>query len=369
MRISIFILLFLFSIKTPASGFEIAKKRVNQLVSEPDAYPSVAVVVIKENRTFFYSAGNENITERSIIEIGSNTKVFTGILFAKSIVEGKLNLDSKVNEIFDKQVLPQDIDRQLTLEHLSTQSSGLPKMPSNFPSSDLKNPYQNYSQDNLFTYLKSLSFRNPMPKSCEKDNLDEVSNKVRKANSCYHYSNTGVTLLGAAIAAKHKTPFPDLLKSHISKQLGLNDTDTKVHPNNLSRMVQGYNWEKHPTPFWDFDVMAPTGALKSSFSDIAQFLAFQLEPDDSNLGKASRLSQKERSEIGGQKMGLGWHINQVGQRTFHWHNGKTYGFTSFMGIDTKNRVAVFIVGNQMKIINGNFDHRIDDAGFEILKDL
>jgi len=47
----------------------------------------------------------------------------------------------------------------------------------------------------------------------------------------------------------------------------------------------------------------------------------------------------------GQKLGLGWHQDNAGNRSYLWHNGGTYGSSSFVAFIPGTKIAVVILSN------------------------
>src|SRR6185436_2931434 len=99
---------------------------------------------------FGHTASNAPPDGRTMFEIGSVTKVFTAITLARMNVEGKLALDDPVQQFLPKDVkLPEKNGHGITLKHLATHSSGLPRLPDNLfkVAKDKNNPYANYTAE------------------------------------------------------------------------------------------------------------------------------------------------------------------------------------------------------------------------------
>src|SRR5690606_27539378 len=118
-----------------------------------------------------------------IYEIGSVTKALTGLLLA-DLIERKLVAADDPAQKFLPEGLTMPIagDKPITLEHLSTHTSGLPRLPSNFAPADPADPYADYTQERMFDFLKS--------------------HKLRRAPGKHEYSNYGAALLGQLLARK-----------------------------------------------------------------------------------------------------------------------------------------------------------------------
>ncbi|MEM9018315.1 MAG: serine hydrolase domain-containing protein, partial [Verrucomicrobiota bacterium] len=76
--------------------------------------------------------GRAEADEDSLFEIGSITKVFTGILLADLVLEGKISLDDSIVDVLDD--LGVEVGEDLgpvTFLELATHTSGLPRLPPN----------------------------------------------------------------------------------------------------------------------------------------------------------------------------------------------------------------------------------------------
>ena len=92
----------------------------------------------------------------TLFEIGSITKVFTALLLADMVQRGEVKLDDPISKYVPTSAkIPQRDGKQITLVDLATHTSGLPRMPGNFTPKDPANPYIDYTEDQLYTFLSS----------------------------------------------------------------------------------------------------------------------------------------------------------------------------------------------------------------------
>jgi len=69
----------------------------------------------------------------TVFEIGSMTKVFTSLVLMDTAQKGEVPLTDPVSKYLPASVkVPERNNKKITLQDLSTQSSGLPRMPTNF---------------------------------------------------------------------------------------------------------------------------------------------------------------------------------------------------------------------------------------------
>jgi len=278
-----------------------------------------------------------------VFEIGSITKVFTASVLAAMVADGSVRLDDPVGKLLPAAVrVPARNGRQITLVDLATQSSGLPRLPSNMTPRDSTNPYADYSVEQMYTFLSSYEL-------------------PRDVGETYEYSNLGVGLLGHALALKAGTSYEELVRRRILAPLGMRETVITLSPALRARLAPGHDAEGHVVPNWDLPTLAGAGALRSTAADLLTFLAANLDSSANPLARALRQTHASRHSAGSATMtiGLAWHIlARPGGASIVWHNGGTGGYRSFAGFDEVRRIGVVV------LTNANIG--ADDIGFHLL---
>jgi len=283
------------------------------------------------------------VDANGVFEIGSITKTFTATILADMVVRGEARLDDPVAKYLPSSAhIPSRNGRQITLRDLATQSSGLPRMPSNFAPRDQTNPYADYSVDQMYAFLAGYQL-------------------PRDIGETYEYSNLGMGLLGHTLALKVGLSYEDLVKRRVLTPLGMSETAITLAPAMRSRLQPGHDAEGKVVPNWDLPTLAGAGALRSTANDMLTFLAANLDTTARPLARAMRDARTPRREAGSAAMriGLAWHILARPTGSIVWHNGGTGGYRSFAGFDPVRRVGVVVLCN-----NGN--ESMDDLGFHLL---
>ncbi len=121
----------------------------------------VAGLVLPGGRTHVVACGDAGqgrpLDERSVFEIGSITKVFTGTLLAEMAQRGELALTEPVAALLPEGVTaPSRNGRQILLQDLATQTSGLPRLPANLEPGDETNPYADYTVERALRVPQQL---------------------------------------------------------------------------------------------------------------------------------------------------------------------------------------------------------------------
>ena len=169
------------------------------------------------------------LTEDSLFEIGSITKTFTGILLADMVLKGEVALDDTVASYLPKgTILPMRNGKEITLRHLATHTSGLPRLPSNIAPADISNPYADYTVDQMYAFLADYTLERDIGELAE-------------------YSNFGMGLLGHVLAFKAGVPYETLIKRRIFDPLGMTNTTITISADQRLVLTDGHDSEGNKT--------------------------------------------------------------------------------------------------------------------------
>jgi CubicO group peptidase (beta-lactamase class C family) len=287
---------------------------------------------------------------RVIYEIGSVTKAFTGLALAHLEKAGHASLDDPITKWLPAVLtLPEDA-QAITLKQLATHTAGMPRLPGNFFAyqKDPANPYKEYSEAALFEALAKVKL-----------------NGAPGAKSAY--SNFGMGLLGHVLARRQGTDFEGLLRQAVTGPLLMPDTCVVLDPMQMPRFLVGKKSEGQPGPRWEFDALAGAGALHATADDLLNFvranLAAPAGPLGAILARAQEVHYKENDMVA---HGLGWVIyHDSGKKlTYHWHNGGTGSYVSFVGFDKEHQVGVVLLSNHGDAFLG--DTSVDRMAIKLL---
>jgi len=307
----------------------------------------VGVVDEKGRRVISYGRpsrdSDRTVDGDTVFEIGSATKVFTGLLLADAVERGEVKLDDPISKYLPSSVkAPARNGRQITLLDLATHLSGLPRVPDNLAPKDANNPYADYTVERMYAFLSDYTL-------------------PRDIGAKYEYSNLGAGLLGHILALKAGTNYETLVLQRICRPLGMTNTQITLSPELRARAATGYNKEGKPVPDFDISTLAGAGALRSTANDMLKFVAANLGLVKSDLWPAMQMAQAPRHAASqpNWEIGLCWHILHEFGTEVTWHNGETMGFHSFIGFDKMKRRGVVVLANSA--------HLIDDIGLHLLE--
>src|SRR5690349_5171074 len=229
-------------------------------------------------RVFAYgtSGTSRPLDAQSVFEIGSITKTFTATTLADMVVKGEVKLDDPVAKYLPASAhVPARNGREITLVDLATQSSGLPRMPSNFAPKDRANPYADYTEQQAIDFVSSYQL-------------------TRDVGSKYEYSNLGMGLLGIALTHREKVTYEQLVRKHVIDPLQMNDTRVTLTPSMRDRLALGHDEAGNVVSNWDIPGLAGAGALRSTVNDMLKYLAANVDPGHSPLGPAIEMAHVKR---------------------------------------------------------------------------
>jgi CubicO group peptidase (beta-lactamase class C family) len=318
----------------------------------------VGILTQSENKTFGYGYISEkrqiSSDATTIFEIGSITKVFTGALLASMVYDGLVQLDEPVRDLLPD--VP-NFPKEITLLHLATHTSGLPRLPRNIIWSMLRhprNPYAAYNAKRLHAFLVKYRprthFTNYAP---------------------YTYSNLGVGLLGYVLARKLGVSYEEAIVSRICNPLGLSDTRITLTEEQRQRIAAPHTQKGKPTKNWDLSVLAGAGGLRSTSQDMLRFLAANVKPTQTPLAEIMEMFHVKHRTVSPPENGLvgialNWHIIEQDDYEYYWHNGGTGGYQSFAAFNEDNKCGVVVLCNYRIDVKNMFIDQIGQDIFQLL---
>ena len=242
---------------------------------------AVGVIVDGEPHVFTYGVASKEtgapVTEATLFEIGSVSKVFTATLAAYAQAAGHLSLDDHPG-----QYLPTLKGRpinQATLLHLGTYTAG--GLPLQFPA-------EVTDDASTMDYLRSWQ-------------------PVAAPGAQRDYSNPSPGLLGLAAARAMDGDFAALMQSSVFRAFGMADSFIRVPEHRMADYAWGYRGDRpvrvNPGPL---DQQAY--GVKATAPDLLRFVLGNLDPDalEPAMRRAVKATQAGYFRVGPMEQGLGW---------------------------------------------------------------
>ncbi len=138
----------------------------------------------------------------------------------------------------------------------------------------------------------------------------------------------------------------------------MNSTTFSLSENEKARLATGYNDAGTETPYWQLSAFKAAGGLMSDLADMVNYLSANMHEINPDFQLAHQQTYKDAT----MAVGLNWMINTTkDKQTLIWHNGATFGFTSFCGYIKEKQVGVVVLNNS--------GTRIDNIAINILREL
>ncbi len=311
-------------------------------IMEQQHSPSGVVAVMKNGQMIFakgygYIDVDKRIPvdpETSLFRPGSISKLFTWVSVMQLVEQGKLNLDTDVNQ-YIKEFKVKDTwpGRPVTLRHIMTHTAGF--------------------EDGALGYLILDDPKKIMPlaKSLEKYQPERVKPPGERVS----YSNWATALAGLIVAEVSGMPFNDYVQRNIFDVLGMhNATFVEPLPPELdAHMAKAYGYKAGKYFAKNYEIISnfgPAGASAVSAGDMSLF-AKALLGDGSLDGKRILKPETLQQMLDGgfthdprvRGMGLGFIKREYGPEGFDdfGHDGGTTIFLSHFGLSRKESFMLF----------------------------
>lgn len=302
--------------------------------------PSGTVTIARNGEIILAKGyGFEDIAEQTPVDPyvtlfrpGSTSKLSTWVSVMQLVEQGRLDLDTDVNEYLESFKIKDTFEDPITLRHIMTHTAGF--------------------EDGGLGYLiiddpeKAISLRDSMERyQPERINPPGVQTA---------YSNYATSLAGLIVENVSGLPFADYVQQNIFDPLGMTHSSfaeplpaaLAEHMATSYTMKAGAYVEK---PFEIIANFAPAGSESATSPDMVRFAQAILnggELDGERILKPETVEQMLTANFSQDKrttaMLLGFYETDYNGHRVVGHGGDTKYFHSYLGIDQENALAFFV---------------------------
>jgi len=345
---------------------ETALQEVVSIYSKEMNNTAILLLLSKEGESYQAAAGLANretgckIKSDDLFEIGSATKVFTGISIFQLIESGKLSLNTKLKTFYPQGKITElanykgknyweDVTVGMLLQHTS----------------GFIDYFNVYGDDS-----KALKILGGKEKHFTFSQLIDISISFGDANfkpgEQFKYCNTGYIILGDIISKVSGMDWHDYIQKHILDKVGMKHTyfGSRISPELRDTMPKGYMDFK--TVFMAPSLAGSAGEIISTLDDLSLLMHVWAKGSLYKEDKTLTLQMEQGFHLEDQKIKnffYGYAIMK--QEGFYGHGGQTLGFQSYMTINPKTGV-VYIVGTNDSTV-GSMDLFMQLANIEFKK--
>lgn len=274
----------------PDPNAELVKTTMMDFMKENNV-EGVAVEMYVDGKPRTYNFGYANaekkkpITQNTIFEVGSITKLMTSLLFAQEVDAAKVQLTDPITHYMT--TLP-DSYKSISLQSLATHTAGFPFLP----------PENVKSENDLQQYLR--------------DNAPTAA-----INQEWQYSNFSIGMLGMTLEAITHENFDQLYRQRILAPLRMQQIGLVVPEKLLKNYAQGYDKDNNPVERDSLGLFPAAADVKASASDMQKFLsaAIGLPGTPPRILYPMRMTQATYVELPDKMQGLGWTIHPFTEAT------------------------------------------------------
>ena len=299
---------------------------------------SISFALLKGEETFYTSygqlsrGGERPVDKNSLFEIASITKIITSNLIAQAVLEGKLKVNDPIDQYLPKVYsLHGNIKNKISIADLASHQSGLPDLDFlEMIKKDQQQPAKLVDQEMLTKMINGC------------DQLIDYGS--------YRYSTVGYTLLGQILEGIYGKPYDQLLNERIFRPLAMKRSFTTFYA--VDNVVQGYNGEGGEQELFVWNIVAPSGLVKSSTADAMKFLQAIMDKENF-IGKAALLTEVPYYSEGNEAIGLATNIIQENGETIYLKSGDSMGQSSMLCYNREANwgLVFFINQNNSKMRN------------------
>ena len=268
-----------------------------------------------------------------LYEIGSISKVFTGVLVAQAVERGELALEDTLGRLLSAEVMFSSPEvAAITLRQLLTHGSCLPRQ---------------------FGDLRGGAAIVAQIRTADRAALWAAlaAQKLPRTGPCpAQYSNYGLAVIGELLTVRYGKPWGDLVRERITMPLEM--TDTMQHLGDHAPRVAAGFFGRRPAELWDMQAFAGAGGLRSTAQDMVKFGRALLLGRGGPLGAAAERALTPLASYEGGQIGYAVFVDgPSGKRTYS-HDGQTGGYRSLMTLaaDTQE-VLVTLASNAQAAVH------------------
>jgi len=313
--------------------------------------PGIVVGVLMPDRTcryFAYGVRDKTTGARpdghTLFPIGSVSKGFVAVAAASLVQAGMLSWSDTLAERLPAGTPLSPDARKITLVQMATHTAGLPRQPNTlgvfvrlidyfFTGSNF---YRQLDLPYLLDYLAAFDAPDPIRPS---------------------YSNIGYAYLSHVLEVRTGQPACTLVESIVLRPLGLRRTGyDPVHLSGWETRARGYAGDEpryirrgRPVPEWQHtEALRSSVGLYSCAEDLLTFAGAHLHgTGDAARDAALRDTLRPRADPPPFTPALGWLLDTIDGQTLAYQNGVMGGYTSYLGMDLRHKIAVVVLQNSV----------------------
>ncbi|NVO03988.1 MAG: beta-lactamase family protein [Bacteroidetes bacterium] len=313
--------------------------------------PGLSVIITKKDSVLYkgnFGSANLNqkspITENTIFDIASLSKLFTGMAIALLEEKGEINMNDKITKYLPD--LPEAMSN-ITIYQLVHHTSGVRDWPTLFALKGWQ-PETPLTLDSIYEILKKQESLNFTP------------------GTEFLYSNSNYNLLAKIVEAVTDTTFESWIHEHIFAPIGMENTYFVESNNTVEKVIaNSYVYTGNNYLPFSNNLSAPgSSSLMSNTSDMSKWLTNFNSKTLGGNGAFNKITKK--GNLNNSKAinyGYGLNITEIKNKKAFYHDGAWGGYRSGIVYFPEESFGVVILSNNGTLIPKKILNDIGDILF------
>ncbi len=261
-----------------------------------DQAPGLTVSVVKDGEIVFakgYGIARAEsrtpvVADRTLFRVGSVSKIFLATALMQLVEQGKIDLDTDLNEYLEGVEIPATFEDPITLRHVMTHTTGF--------------------EDSIRDLFVPLEDDRPLKEVL----AGHLPARVRPPGELIAYSNHATALAGLVVEQVSGEPYEAYLDRHVFEPLGMHHSSARQPlPEGLAART---STGPRPDDFFIRVAIAPAGSVSSTATDMARFMIAHLQ--HGRLGDARILEEETARRMQTRLLTLDPRVNGLAHQFF-----------------------------------------------------
>ncbi|KUJ56760.1 serine hydrolase [Chryseobacterium aquaticum] len=318
------------------SIFDIIDQDVQNLLKNSKSN-SVSVGIVKDGKIYTKHYGeiekgkSNKPDNNTYYEIASVTKIITGSLLAKAVLEGKVNLEDDIRKYLKRAYPNLEYNGvPIKIKDLITYETALPRgLPDESAIWAQKNDQNEFLSEKINREYSKKQFFEDL----KKVKLDTIPGKKHK------YSNLSLELTGFMLENIYQKDFQTLVKEEFLLPLKMNYTKFELAENEV--LANAYNDKNILMPNISNNLWGASGKLKSTMSDLTKLLQYELSKN-----KIVKESQRNIKQSENYWYGYFWDSLEITDKgIFGYKHGGAYGTQTLFSVFPEINLGICFIVN------------------------
>ena len=244
------------------------RERVLAYKAENDI-PAIGIGVVKDGDVMMLEGfgvlergGDRPFTEDTLMQLGSVTKVLTGVVLNSLILEQRIDPQASIADYLSEDLTPDARARlaPITIEHLLHHRSGLSRDPLTPVRADHNSPMlDGYTEETKIGDLSAMDL-------------------AFEPGTEWSHSNFGYGLLGLIAERETGMRFEQLLQKYVAEPYGMQDVFIRPMTEHAPRIATPYRKDDRlvATSAWDMGKESPSGGVYTTTEDMLRLITAQI---------------------------------------------------------------------------------------------